>query len=59
MRSAEGALLVGIWFWLTNDLGKLARLDDVTRLTQAINGGLNGLQERAGLTAEYKRKLGI
>jgi predicted chitinase len=44
---------------LTNDLGKLARLDDVTRLTQAINGGLNGLQERAGLTAEYKRKLGI
>lgn len=59
VRSADGALLVGIWFWLANDLGKYARLDDVTRLTQAINGGLNGLQERAGLTAEYKRKLGI
>ena len=59
VRSADGALLVGIWFWLNNDLGKYARLDDVTRLTQAINGGLNGLHERSGLTAEYKRKLGI
>lgn len=59
VRSSDGALLAGVWFWLANDLGKFARRDDVLGLTKAIKGGYNGIEERKRLTMEYKRKLGL
>ncbi len=59
VRSSDGALLAGVWFWLAHDLGKLARRDDILAVTKAINGGENGLEERKRLLLEYKHKLGI
>lgn len=59
VRSSNGGLLAGIWFWLANNLGKFARSDDIFGLTKAINGGNNGLEKRKCLTIKYKHELGI
>jgi putative chitinase len=40
------ALDVACWFWKTHGLNELADRDDVRAVTQRINGGLNGLDDR-------------
>jgi predicted chitinase len=40
------AVLVAGWFWETKNLNPLADQDDVVAITQVINGGSTGLEER-------------
>ena len=40
------AVDVASWFWTQHGLNALADKDDVTAVTQVINGGLNGLADR-------------
>jgi putative chitinase len=40
------AVDVAFWFWMQHRLNTLADADDVIGVTQAINGGLNGLADR-------------
>ena len=40
------AVDVAVWFWTKHGLNALADRDDVIAVTQAINGGLNGLADR-------------
>jgi putative chitinase len=40
------AVDVAVWFWMKHGLNALADTDDVIAVTQAINGGLNGLSDR-------------
>ena len=40
------AVDVACWFWGTKELNALADADDILGLTQVVNGGVNGLQER-------------
>lgn len=49
------AMLSAAWFWRVNNLNRFADRDDVRGLTRAINGGLNGLDHRAQLTAKWKQ----
>ena len=37
---------VSAWFWVNNDLNKVADSDDVRRVTKIVNGGYNGLDSR-------------
>lgn len=34
------------WFWNKRNLNKYADLDDVTKITKMVNGGLNGFDDR-------------
>ena len=40
------AVLAGCWFWDSHKLNALADKDDFIGLTKAINGGLNGVEDR-------------
>jgi putative chitinase len=41
------AVDVSCWFWTGHSLNTLADADDLNGITRRINGGLNGLQDRA------------
>lgn len=41
------AVDVACWFWNTHKLSALADSDDLETITKRVNGGLNGLQDRA------------
>lgn len=46
IETPEGALESACWFWQIKNLNSLADKQDIEGLTRAINGGLNGLQDR-------------
>ena len=48
------AVDVACWFWETRGLNALADRDDVRAITRRINGGLNGLADRAQQLARGK-----
>lgn len=45
------------WFWSSNGCSALADKGDVRGLTQRINGGLNGLEERLAQSAKAIKAL--
>lgn len=47
------------WFWQSNGLNELADKDQFTTITQRINGGLNGLENRMQLWARAKAVLWV
>jgi putative chitinase len=48
------SMLSALWYWSSKRLNKHADLDDITAITKAINGGLNGLDDRKRLLVKYK-----
>ncbi len=53
------ACLSAGWYWDTNKLNGYADSDDVVSITQIINGGLNGLDDRQAYLASAKSVFGI
>lgn len=51
----ELAVACAAYYWTSNRLNRLADLDDVRAVTQAINGGLNGLPDRVALLTKAKQ----
>jgi len=49
------AVMVGCWYWNKHKINALADKDDVLAVTKAINGGSNGLTQRAELLEKCKR----
>ena len=43
LETTKGAVESAIWFWNTR---RLFSLDDITLITKAVNGGVNGLSDR-------------
>ena len=54
LGTKAGAVESAAWFWKTNDLNRYADTQNITKLTQKINGGTNGLADRI---AYYERAL--
>ena len=48
-----------IYYWLENDLNRYADRDETKKLTKAINGGYNGLEDRIAKTAKAERALKV
>lgn len=46
IRTIEGGVMSFAWFWMTNDLNRLADTPGVTDETRRINGGTHGLADR-------------
>jgi len=53
-----GALVAGA-YWNARGLSRHALRDDVTHVTEGINGGRNGLEDRRRLLAVAKWQLGL
>ncbi|SFQ00649.1 putative chitinase [Sphingomonas rubra] len=52
LLTLEGAVMGAVWFWVTNDLNSYADADRITDLSEAVNGGTNGLAERKAIWRE-------
>lgn len=50
----DAALAAG-WYWQVNAINPLADADNLEAVTRAINGGLNGLEQRRGYLRLAKR----
>lgn len=53
------AAAIAAAFWVAHGLNWLADADDLLTITRRINGGLNGLDDRAAALARAKAHLGI
>lgn len=51
------AVHCAVYFWTTKALNALADIDDVTAVTRAVNGGLNGLAERMQILDHARQAL--
>lgn len=54
----EGAAMSAAWFWACNHLNQYADARDIRTLTQKINGGLLGLDQRTALFKDACRACG-
>lgn len=46
VQTFDGAVQTACWFWNTNNLNQYADVNNIQTITQRINGGLNGLDDR-------------
>jgi putative chitinase len=53
----DGAVESAAWFWTARNLNALADDDDIVRITRAINGGTNGMDDRRAYLARAKAAL--
>lgn len=54
---SPGRIKSAMWFWYKSGCNKLADADDIRKITQRINGGLNGLSDRQYYYRRAKRIL--
>jgi putative chitinase len=55
----EGACVSASWFWSVNNLNPFADARDISGLTQKINGGLGGIDQRVALFGLACKACGI
>ena len=53
----NGAIESALFYWMRNDINKICDKDDIKAMTKAINGGFNGLEDRATKYMQYKKIL--
>ena len=51
--------LSAFWFWERNNINLYADFEDIRKVTQIINGGLNGYSNRALLYRRFAKEFGI
>ena len=52
-----GAIRSSMWFWWKKGLNTLADMDDFMAITERINGGTNGIEDRRKYLARAKKVL--
>ena len=55
LRNSPGRMKSAMWYWWSHGCNALADRDDVRKITQRINGGLNGLANRQYYLRRMKR----
>jgi putative chitinase len=53
------AVASGCWYWQHHNINAAAQADDLTRVTRLINGGTNGIEDRAHLLGIAKQQMGL
>lgn len=46
LEGPVGGTKSGMWYWWKKGLNEIADKDDIVKVTKAVNGGANGLEER-------------
>ncbi|RLK53436.1 putative chitinase [Stenotrophomonas rhizophila] len=59
LEKLPDAVLAAGWYWIWRGCGEPARRDDLEGSTRKVNGGLNGLADRAIKLAQAKKLFGI
>jgi len=59
MSELNYAIESAFYYWDARTVNALADLDDLEQVTRAVNGGLNGLEDRGARLASIKQVLGI
>ncbi|MGJ9417028.1 glycoside hydrolase family 19 protein [Massilia sp. CMS3.1] len=59
MSELKYAIESAFYYWHARTVNALADLDDLKQVTRAVNGGLNGLEDRGARLASIKKVLGI
>jgi predicted chitinase len=58
MSELKYAIESAFYYWDARTVNALADLDDLEQVTRAVNGGLNGLEDRGARLARIKKLLG-
>ncbi|MBU1620242.1 MAG: LysM peptidoglycan-binding domain-containing protein [Gammaproteobacteria bacterium] len=53
------AVASGCWYWQKHNINAAAQKDDLTKVTKLINGGTNGIEDRAHLLGIAKQQMGL
>lgn len=53
----KGALESALFFWKKNDINKFCDDNDIISMTKAVNGGVNGIDDRKNRYEKYKNIL--
>lgn len=53
------AVASGCWYWQKRNINAAAEADDLIKVTRLINGGTNGLDDRAHLLGIAKQQMGL
>ncbi|WP_229445519.1 hypothetical protein [Massilia sp. Leaf139] len=59
MSELKYAIESAFYYWDARTVNALADQDDLEQVTRAVNGGLNGLEDRGARLASIKKALGI
>lgn len=59
MTELKYAIESAFYYWDARTVNALADLDDLEQVTRAVNGALNGLEDRGARLASIKKALGI
>ncbi len=54
LENHQWGIISAGWFWNKKGLNKYADLDDVTKITKLVNGGLNGFDDRKNYLSKAK-----
>lgn len=58
LEQPEYAVASAVWYWNSNGINDIADNDDIKKVTRAVNGGYNGLEERTAYYNKAKEQLG-
>jgi len=53
------AVASGCWYWQKRNMNAAAEADDLSKVTKLINGGSNGIEDRARLLGIAKQQMGL
>lgn len=53
LSQEANAMISAVWYWNKHKLNSLADLNDITKITKKINGGLNGFEDRKRLFSKW------
>ena len=59
LEKYPGALKSAMWYWMSHGLNAIADRGDITAMTRAVNGWLNGLSERTKYYIRAKEAFNI
>lgn len=58
-EAPENCIRIAIWFWTVKNLNRKADGNDIVGITRAINGGLNGIDDRLARLRVLSKALGV
>lgn len=58
LTTDKGAMESALWYWDSRDINKYCDNDDISAMSKAVNGGMNGYEDRKHRYNQYKAIFG-